>query len=413
MKHLQRFGLLFLALLLLSSCSEQRQQPVFQFSLNNPADVGSRFPFLFSDSEGLISMSWILNIEENVHAVQFSSFRDGLWFAPQSTRIGTDFFVNWADFPSVVSYQGEVMALHSLRKIEGGPYAYEIQITFRDADTGRWDRVITPHLDGTPTEHGFVSMQPLDLDHLLAVWLDGRNTDGRAHGEYDDHSMAMTLRSAVISRDGAITDKRVIDDVVCDCCQTDLVRAGDEFLVVYRGRSSEEVRDIMISRYDAASSEWSDPAPVAVDGWQIQACPVNGPRIASFENQVAVVWYTEADDQKRVKLARSDDGGRTFSNPVTVTESSTAGRVDLLFSTKGDLFVSWLEVRDQTGLVMLKKVREDGSFGAPVTAGITSSTRSSGFPRIAYADGSILLAWTQTDPLVRVRTALVPVHSLR
>ncbi|TVQ64967.1 MAG: hypothetical protein EA360_11110, partial [Balneolaceae bacterium] len=147
MKQLLRVFALLLTLIFLTFCSEPRQQPVYEFNLNNPADTGSRFPFLYSDPGGLISMSWLLNIEEDIYALQFTTYRDGMWTAPQTTRIAVDYFVNWADFPSVVSFEGEVIALHSLRKKEGGPYAYDIDITFRDEETGRWDRVITPHLD--------------------------------------------------------------------------------------------------------------------------------------------------------------------------------------------------------------------------------------------------------------------------
>lgn len=408
MKLLLRASFLIFSLFLFTFCSEPRQQPVFEFSQTNPADTGSRFPFLYSDREGLVSMSWLLHIEEEIYALQFSTFRDGRWTVPQTTRIATDYFVNWADFPSVVSYQGEVIALHSLRRLEGGPYAYNVNITFRDEETGRWDRIITPHLDGTATEHGFVSMQPLDSEHLLAVWLDGRNTEGRSHIEYEDHSMAMTLRSAVISRDGTVSAKRAIDQVVCDCCQTDLVEVNGEFLVVYRGRSTDEVRDIMISRYNPQTEEWTDPVAVAHDGWGIQACPVNGPRIAAHGNQVAVVWFTEADDHRRVLLAHSSDSGHIFNSPQLIAENSTAGRADLLFTDGGELFVSWLDARDEAGHVMLRQIGQDGSSKPPITAGITTSSRSSGFPRIAYAGDSILVAWTQTDPLIRVRTALVP-----
>lgn len=410
MKQLLRVFALLLTLIFLTFCSEPRQQPVYEFNLNNPADTGSRFPFLYSDPGGLISMSWLLNIEEDIYALQFTTYRDGMWTAPQTTRIAVDYFVNWADFPSVVSFEGEVIALHSLRKKEGGPYAYDIDITFRDEETGRWDRVITPHLDDTPTEHGFVSMQPLDRDRLLAVWLDGRNTDGRGHGEYGDHSMAMTLRSAVISRDGSVTDKRVIDEVVCDCCQTDLARVNGEFVAVYRGRSSGEVRDIMMARYNPESAEWSEPVVVAEDGWEIQACPVNGPRIAVYDEELAVAWFTGAEDHPRVLVARSSDRGYTFSEPLIIAENSTAGRPDLLFTGQGELFVSWLEVRGEAGNVMVRQVNEDDTSGPAITAGITSASRSSGFPRMAYSEGSILIAWTQTEPLIRVRTALVPVR---
>ncbi|MCC5940078.1 MAG: hypothetical protein JJU37_00905 [Balneolaceae bacterium] len=392
------------------SCQDGLQQPVYLYSFNNPAETGSRFPYLFKDNTGTLYMSWLTSIEEDIYALEYAKFKDGFWEVPPAVLVGTNFFVNWADFSSLVAKDGEAVAAHWLRKIDGGPYAYNVQIQFRNPETGRWGDAITPHLDGTPTEHGFVSMQPLSDDKVLAIWLDGRNTDGRGHGEYDDPEMAMTLRSAEVSADGEITRKRVIDAMVCDCCQTDLVPVEDGFVAVYRGRSDGEVRDILISRYSLEEGEWSEPENVHSDGWEISACPVNGPRVVSNGNRVAVAWFTEADDERKVLLARSADGGVTFQEPIVIASGeNTIGRADLVFADEGYLYVSWMEQHCEAGHVMLVQVEPDGSLNEPILTGITSSSRSSGFPRIEKMDNEIIIAWTQTEPLVRVRTARVSI----
>ncbi len=354
-------------------------------------------------------MSWITYIDEDIHALQFASYGEGGWSVAQTVRVGTDFFVNWADFPSMVGLGGEPVAVQWLRKVEGGPYAYHVQIGFQTEETGGWEKIITPHLDGTATEHGFVSMQPLASDRVLAIWLDGRETDGREHGEYDDFSKSMTLRSAEVSSDGEILRKNVIDHTVCDCCQTDLAEIEGDFLAVYRGRSEDEIRDIKISRYATETGEWGEPFLVHNDGWQIQGCPVNGPRIAVDENRVAVIWYTGAEENPGVKLARSADGGLTFHEPILIADEGALGRADLLMDGDGSIYVSWLQQIGDTGHVRLKKIGPDGSPDEAITVGITSSTRRSGFPRIAKVDNQIIVAWTQTEPLLRVRTARVDI----
>ena len=50
------------------------------------------------------------------------------------------------------------------------------------------------------------------------VWLDGRET-GTGRDEHDHHGF-MTLRAAMIAADGTLEPARLIDDSVCDCCQT-------------------------------------------------------------------------------------------------------------------------------------------------------------------------------------------------
>jgi len=407
MKLFIRLLPVFLAVLLLFACERERQQPAYEFNFNNPAAVGSQYPNLYRDESGAITMSWLSRIEEDIHAIEFSTFSDGRWTPPGTVNISHNYFVNWADFPSVVSQNGDVVAAHWLRKIEGGPYAYNVNIAFPEEEARRWTDPVTPHLDGTATEHGFVSMEPLDNDRVLAIWLDGRKTEGRGHAEYADPEKAMTLRSAEVSRDGSIDRKREIDAMICDCCQTDMVFSNGQALAVYRDRTEDEIRDISIARYNLESGEWSTPQPVHRDGWQISGCPVNGPRIDSNGDLTAVIWYTEADDDKVVKLAISSDGGESFNEPVVVAREYTLGRVDLVIGDDGKIYASWLSGRDGTGYVMLRTVSPDGELGEPVRTGITTSSRRSGFPRISAVENGVLLAWTQTEPLIRVRTALV------
>jgi hypothetical protein len=400
-------ALLFIPFVLLS-CSEERQQPSYEFTISNPADSGSQYPNLYRDSSGTITMSWILNIEEDLNTIQYSTYnQDGWTMAPQTVNISNDYFVNWADFPSVVSVDGEAVAAHWLQKIEGGPYAYNVNVLFPTGQARRWTDPITPHRDETATEHGFVSMEPLSEDRVLAVWLDGRHTADRAHDEYSDPEKAMTLRSAEISSDGTVSRMREIDGMVCDCCSTDLVMLDGEVAVVYRNRTSEEIRDIYISRYNLETGEWSEPEAVHNDGWEINGCPVNGPRIDYNNGKTAVIWYTEGDGSPQVRTATSEDGGQTFSEPVVISEENTIGRADVAVDDNGTVYSSWMSTLNDNGYVMMSRLQPDGSLEDPIQVGITGSSRRSGFPRMSLLNDGLLFAWTQTEPLIRVRTARV------
>ncbi len=399
-------ALLFISIILFS-CSEVRQQPSYEFTIRNPADSGSQYPNLYRDSSGTVTVSWILNLEEDLNSIQYATYTDEGWNPPQTVNISSDYFVNWADFPSVVSRDGDVVAAHWLQKIEGGPYAYNVNVVFPEEQARRWTEPVTPHRDGTPTEHGFVSMEPISEDKVLAVWLDGRQTADRAHDEYSDPEKAMTLRSAEISSDGTITRMRLIDDMVCDCCSTDLVMMDGEAAIVYRNRTTEEIRDIYISRYNLESGEWSQPEAVHNDGWEINGCPVNGPRIDHKNGRTGVIWYTEANEDRRVLMATSNDNGANFSDPVVISDENTMGRADLAIAGDSTLYVSWFSDLEGNGFVMMRRVTDRGVLGKPIQVGITSSGRRSGFPRMALLNDGLLFAWTQTDPLIRVRTAKV------
>lgn len=406
------FLLVFSFTVLMMSCQDERlQQPLFQYSMNNPADSGSRYPYLHVDETGKMYMSWLVPIEEDIATVQYSTYDDERWTLPKTVHIDTDFFVNWADFPSIVGYNGTALAAHWLKKVEGGPYAYDVQVSFFDENRNRWTEAIKPHSDTTATEHGFVSLEPMNDEKVLAVWLDGRETSGRAHDEYSDTSKSMTIRSAEISKSGEITNRQVIDSTVCDCCQTDLAKTEEGFAAVYRGRTGEEIRDIKIARYNAESGTWSEPATVHDDGWQIMACPVNGPRVVANGNRAAVAWFTGEGENPRVSVVTSDDGGLTFSEPAEIPESESRvlGRVDLAMTDDGSIYVSWMQEFEGNGYVMMAEVNPDGTVSDAQTVGITDASRASGFPRMALVDESLIFAWTQTEPILRLRTAKVDI----
>src|SRR6185312_6462346 len=80
------------------------------------------------------------------------------WSAARTIRSGRDFFVNWADFPSVKVLDANRLAVHWLQRAGRGSYAYGVRIA-QSGDGGRtWSAPIMPHRDSSPQEHGFVAM---------------------------------------------------------------------------------------------------------------------------------------------------------------------------------------------------------------------------------------------------------------
>ena len=106
----------------------------------------------------------------------------------------------------------------------------------------------------------------------------------------------MTLRSAVIGSDGNV-ERSLVDDMVCDCCQTSMTVSQGIPIVVYRDRTKGEIRDISFSRY--IDQKWTEPQPIHEDGWKINGCPVNGPNIDSFEENV-VSWFSASKGRQKL-----------------------------------------------------------------------------------------------------------------
>ena len=285
----------------------------------SPTNGDSREPELSATPDGRIILSWVEKVGERRYALRTAVRDTKGWSEAQTVAQGENWFVNWADFPSVIALQDGSLAAHWLVKNGSGAYAYNVNIA-RSTDGGKtWSKPIVPHTDNTQTEHGFVSLIPLPDGRLGAIWLDGRNMQDKK--ETDGHTPSaesMTLRYAALNADGKLSDEVLLDERVCECCQTSAAMTSEGPIAVYRDRSQNEVRDIYSTRQ--INGSWTAPKPVHADNWLINGCPVNGPSVNADGRRVVVGWFTTAEDTPRVNVAFSNDAGATFGNPIQVDD---------------------------------------------------------------------------------------------
>lgn len=379
-----------------------------------PIANDSAQPHLQSLPGGGTLLSWQEQTNSGTR-LKSSIYSNNEWQAAQVVASGTDWFVNWADFPSVTPISDSVWAAHWLQKSGPGDYAYDVVIAFTEDAGVNWGKPIIPHNDGTETEHGFVSLFPMD-NAIGAIWLDGRemaNAEPAAGHNHGSQSEAgMTLRSATIQPDGSLSNQQQIDALVCECCQTDVAVSAAGPIAVYRNRSEQEVRDIYYSRL--SNNQWSEGKAVAADHWVVPGCPVNGPAISAANELVAVAWYTEADQQPRVRLAISSDAGSSFSDPIDIDTGQPIGRVDVVALTDNRVFVSWIRrTKADRGEIVLQAVNNGKLQNSPTIIAKTDTSRPSGFPQMIQHAESLLFAWTEpASSGAKIRTRLIPLADL-
>ena len=379
----------------------------------SPAAGDSREPELNATSDGRIILSWVENVGDKRYALRTATRDQSGWSKPQTVAQGDNWFVNWADFPSVIGFPNGSMAAHWLVKSGEGTYAYNVNIA-RSEDGGQtWSRPIVPHLDNTQTEHGFVSLLPLNDGRVGAIWLDGRNMNNLKtdHAGNKPSPVSMTLRYAAIGVNGEISDEAVLDERVCECCQTSATLTSEGAVAVYRDRSENEVRDIYSVGKRAGS--WAPPQLVAADNWEINGCPVNGPSVYADSSNVVVGWFTGTGSTPHVKVAFSQDAGATFGQPVTVDDGENAGRVDVLLLPDNSALVCWLSGNADGGAIKVRRVQANGSVGPTSIIAKTDISRSSGFPRMARLGTEVHFAWTEFGKPSKIRTAVADVGSYK
>ena len=380
-------------------------------SIASPAGPGSAEPYLSVGNGGHVYMSW-LEPADSGHALRFAMHDGSAWTAPRTIVSRRDFFVNWADFPSLVVLDSQRLAAHWLQKNGTGTYAYGVRIA-QSRDGGMsWDTPVTPHRDSSPNEHGFVAMWR-DSAQLGAVWLDGRKFKQAGHdASGHDAGNEMMLLSTTLSPNGTRGEEVRLDERTCDCCQNAAAMTKSGPIVAYRNRSEDEIRDIYVTR--RLGGKWTPGAAVHDDNWKIAACPVNGPALAADADRVALAWFTGARDTARVNVAFSDDAGATFGAPIRVDDGNPAGRVDVVLLGDGGALVSWIErIGGDTAAVRMRRISADGEAGATVTIASSSAARASGFPQMATTGSDVVFAWTVPGRPSAIRVARTSLANFR
>jgi hypothetical protein len=378
-------------------------------ALPSPAGPASSGPQLTVSSKGVL-LSWTERAGSTSH-LKFAERTSTGWSPARTAASGTDWFVNWADVPSVMRLADGTLAAHWLQKSGPSTYAYDVRLAYSRDEGKTWSASFLPHHDGTKTEHGFASLFQVPGAGLGLVWLDGRAMQaGGGHDQHGEGAGAMSLRYAAFDKAWKQVADLPVDLRVCECCPTTAAVTSDGVITAFRNRTQDEIRDIYVARLE--NGKWTEPKAVHNDNWQIGGCPVNGPVLSARGRDVAIAWFTGVVPPGRVFVAFSKDAGRTFGSPIRVDEVSSLGRVDVELMPDGSALATWMEIGTPTEL-RARRLQPSGARGQAVTIAQMSSGRPSGYPRIARSGSELVFAWTEIIPAkggaaasTRVATAL-------
>jgi len=389
--------------------------PITLQPLTSPAAADSAQPQLSVSARGTI-LSWVerSGAQATLKFAERTRNRTA-WTDARTVAAGTDWFVNWADVPSVIRLADGSLAAHWLQRSGPDTYAYDVRLSYSKDDGKTWSPSFTPHHDGTKTEHGFASLFQMPGAGLGLVWLDGRAMAGTTAGSSGHGHGDMSVRFAAYDRGWKQIADEVVDPRVCECCPTSAVVTPEGVLAAFRNRGApgpeNEVRDIYVTRRQ--DGKWSEPTPVHNDGWKIPACPVNGPMLSARGRDVAIAWFTATNDQPHAYVAFSSDAGRSFSTPIRIDETSSLGRVDVELLPDGSAAVAYIEFAEQRAQFQVRRIERSGVKSVPVTVSAIDNGRASGYPRIALDGDQLVFAWTERVGPLRVQTAVAELPQRR
>ena len=376
-------------------------------TIASPAGPNSGQPHLSASPRGLI-LSWVERDGQRA-TLRFAERTPNGWSIPRTVASGHDWFVNWADVPSVVRLANGTLVGHWLQKSGPDTYAYDVRLSHSQDDGRTWSPSFVPHSDGTKTEHGFASLFQMPGAGLGLIWLDGRAMKPQSgHDDHSGSSGSMSVRFATFDGNWRQTSEAPVDLRVCECCPTAAAVTSEGPIAAFRNRTENDVRDIHVSRLE--NGKWTEPKAVHEDGWKINACPVNGPMLSARGRDVALAWFTARNDEGRAFVAFSQDAGRSFGAPIRLDDAGALGRVDVELTPDGSAIASWIEFAQQRAQFRVRRVEPSGARSPSATVSSLAGTRASGYPRLGLSGDELVFAWTENaQGASRVQTAVAGV----
>lgn len=385
----------FLLLLLIAACSSPKIAEA-------PFGEGSRYPHLTNTENGGLLVSWFEPVDSTAFGLFWSEYENKIWSKKSLIYSSTDFFINWADFPSIFELNENTIVAHWLEMSAEGTYDYDVRISYSNDRGKTWSEPVIPHRDGKHAEHGFVSIYKNENHDLGLVWLDGREmAGGHGHGSAGN----MNLYSTSFDSNFKQNEDIQIDNMVCECCPTSAVQIGNVTLVAYRDRNEAEVRNINILR--KVNGNWGKSYSVHDDNWIISGCPVNGPKLTEKDGKVAIAWFTAPEGESQINVAFSSDKGKTFSDPIRVDAGKSQGRVDLQWIDENTVLASWLEADQENSSIVYRKIATNGILSEMTSIETLGGGRGIGYPQMEIAGNQILFLWTNPIGKTRIESKWV------
>jgi hypothetical protein len=118
--------------------------------------------------------------------------------------------------------------------------------------------------------------------------------------------------------------------------------------VSWRGVLDNNVRDIFVGTSSDQGVTWGTGKRVAEDNWVLNGCPHSGAAMSAIGKRLFLAWHTVRENQNKLYLSYSDDGGATFSGRIDASQAVVDPNHPFLLSM-GDRVAMVFQGREAAG----------------------------------------------------------------
>ena len=342
--------------------------------------------------------------------------------------------------------EGGLAALWSSFGQGGGKGAGgDMKVVYAEAG-GSFQPAATLNDDGMTVNHAFGMINTSPNGKMYATWIDGRNRNfigmsepiSTAEARKDIKMKDLTLSGSTLSRparpmkmyeydnsqlmmasseDGGMTWSKnypVTGMQVCSCCVPNIafLDGGETVIVSYRFVTDEYLRDQVVARSTDGGQTFSEPTYISEDGWIATFCPHAAASMTNDNRErLHAAWFTggRTPEEAGIYYTYSDDAGRSFAprRLMARTPAHTVLHAEVRVDKNDRVWVAWENIVEDKPQIFLAHLDQDqGEWSESYQ--VSDGTHNSILPMLAADGENVYVAWTDKkgeDSQVMLRSA--------
>ena len=285
-----------LLLLLLTGgfCAAQNQP------IGRDTTIAYAMPVLTQTPTGAVLLTWTEKDAAGVGAFCMAQSADnGQTFADRRVIVtGKGIGGSRLMRPKVLTKKdGSLVAVFSNRTDVNGKRTTDVQVSTSTDNGLTWPTPKSVDADPTPCVRGFFDAVLLPNNELAIAYL----KDVAGSTKHEERNLRL-----VLTKNGQFLPERIIDSVVCDCCNISMLVDTKGALNVYYRDNNDDIRDMARMTSTDNGLTFSKPQIMFTDNWKIAGCPHSGAFSTNYGTGTLVTWFSGSETDKGVRLVTQD-----------------------------------------------------------------------------------------------------------
>lgn len=304
----------------------------------------------------------------------------------QPQKIGTD---GDARPKIAVASQGNIYVTWT----QALPTPYSGYIWFsRSVDGGKtFSAPSVVHQDKAEITHRFDALTVAPSGRIYVAWVDKRDLlqAKKSKQTYDGAAIYYA-----VSDDAGISFKpeQKVADSSCECCRIAMLTNDEnEAILMWRHLFDGGVRDHAMAKIDGGSKS-SEVHRASFGNWKIDACPHHGPALAKGGDWGYHMAWFDGGEKAGLFYARMDGEAWVSSPAKRFGDANQQAGHPALVSQGESVWLVWKEITEQNSLIKLAQ-SNDGGRSWEVPQVIAKTQGKSDYPQLLLQGSGAYLGW--------------------